>query len=190
MVSLAKTVGSIFSAIGDVIASIVRVGVDIVTSIVQLGIDLLSGIVNLGIDIVTGIVDLGVNLVQALVDLGKAIIDGLLDGIKKIFVPDMDEINNDIAEMKQAFESKFGVSTDIGSIFGKSESISDIQQDGITYVSMKYVRKAVDYFRPYIRGFIVFMMIIYNLNQILCLIGQAPITLGAYLKANSSDTKE
>lgn len=131
------------------------------------------------------------SVVSNIWDSVKGIPGSILDGLKWLFVPDGDEIDKSIQTLSNTFKSTFGIdSYDISNIFGTETEIAD-QQGTIsiggyeftgTVFSVKYLTRAISTFRPVIRGFIVFLLILYNINQFFALIRQAPIGFGTHLQ--------
>lgn len=131
------------------------------------------------------------DVVSNIWDSVKGIPGSILDGLKWLFVPDGDEIDKSIQTLSNTFKATFGIdSYDISNIFGTETEISD-QQGTIsiggyeftgTVFSVKYLTRAISTFRPVIRGFIVFLLILYNINQFFALIRQAPIGFGTHLQ--------
>lgn len=130
------------------------------------------------------------SVVSNIWDSVKGIPGSILDGLKWLFVPDGDEINKSIQTLSNTFKSTFGIdSYDISNIFGTETEIAD-QQGTIsiggyeftgTVFSVKYLTRAISTFRPVIRGFLVFLLVLYNINQLLALIRQNPIAIGIHL---------
>ena len=117
--------------------------------------------------------------------------DKILDGLKWLFVPSEDKINKSIQTLSNTFKATFGVdSYDISNIFGTETEIADQQatisvggyEFTLTVFNVKYLVRAISTFRPVIRGFIVFLLILYNINQFFALIRQAPIGFGTHLQ--------
>lgn len=108
--------------------------------------------------------------------------------------------------MSDIFTAAFGVEpVDVSkSILGEDKSISekpdtkgealpDITTDkylgfdlkGISFVNDKWIVKAADTMRPFIRGFIVLLMIFYNINQFLSFIGAGTLSsLGSAINSH------
>jgi hypothetical protein len=133
---------------------------------------------------VTGVVQ---NIFNSVVQIPNKI----LDGLKWLFVPSEDKINKSIQTLSNTFKSTFGVdSYDISVIFGTETEIADQQatisvggyEFTLTVFNVKYLVRAISTFRPVIRGFIVFLLILYNINQFFALIRQAPIGFGTHLQ--------
>lgn len=113
--------------------------------------------------------------------------ENILNGIKFIFIPDTENINNSIDTLVNNFKNAFGVNSyDISNIFGTEAEIGDQQgtiQVGVysftgTVFDSSFLLQAVNTFRPAIRGFIVFLLVLYNINQFLRFIGQEGLSLG------------
>ena len=137
---------------------------------------------------VTGVVQ---NIFNSVVQIPNKI----LDGLKWLFIPSEDEINKSIQTLSNTFKSTFGVdSYDISDIFGTETEIADQQatisvggyEFNLTVFNVKYLVRAISTFRPVIRGFIVFLLILYNINQLLALIRQNPIAIGVHLPTQPS----
>lgn len=137
---------------------------------------------------VTGVVQ---NIFNSVVQIPNKI----LDGLKWLFIPSEDEINKSIQTLSNTFKSTFGVdSYDISDIFGTETEIADQQatisvggyEFNLTVFNVKYLVLAISTFRPVIRGFIVFLLILYNINQLLALIRQNPIAIGVHLPTQPS----
>ena len=130
------------------------------------------------------------SVVSNIWDSVKGIPGSILDGLKWLFVPDGDEIDKSIQTLSNTFKSTFGIdSYDISNIFGTETEIAD-QQGTIsiggyeftgTVFSVKFLTRAISTFRPVIRGFLVFLLVLYNINQLLALIRQNPIAIGIHL---------
>lgn len=102
--------------------------------------------------------------------------------MKWLFIPDEEFINAKIDYIKKAF-NRLGVATyDMSAIMGKETPFSDITctifGQKVVIVRMDIVENAVLKFRAVIRGFMTLMLVIYNYNQFMGLIGQQQLTLG------------
>lgn len=123
-----------------------------------------------------------------LAGIGK-FFDDLLQGIIRIFVPEEDIISGYIDDIKTTFNKTFGIDKfDISPVFGVSSkpfqnvdfsiNILGLDFSGIA-VDFSFVDKALTTFRPVIRGFMVFLMFLYLVNQFLSIIGQTNMTIGS-----------
>lgn len=136
------------------------------------------------------------SVVSNIWDSVKCIPGSILDGLKWLFVPDTEHINNSIDSLVISFKNAFGVdSFDISGVFGTEAEIGNqqgtIQVGSITFTGTvfdsSFLLKAVNTFRPAIRGFIIFLLVLYNINQFMRFIGQEGISLGTLI---SSSRKE
>lgn len=121
----------------------------------------------------------------------KGIPDAILDCLKWLFVPREDKINGSIQSLSNTFKSTFGIdSYDISNVLGTEAEISNqtatINIAGFeftcVFLDVRYLVNAIGTFRPVIRGFVVFMLVLYNLNQFFALIRMAPMGFGQHLQ--------
>lgn len=122
------------------------------------------------------------SVIEAVAQLPAKIAELVIDGLKWLFIPDEDFINSKIEYLKKAF-NRLGVATyDMSAIMGKETVFSDITctifGQEVVIVRMDIVENAVLKFRAVIRGFMTLMLVIYNYNQFMGLIGQQQLTLG------------
>lgn len=131
------------------------------------------------------------SIIQNIFSTVVSLPENILNGIKSIFIPRETEVQKSIDTLTNTFKSTFGVdSYDISNIFGTEAEITDqqgtIQVGGYefngTVFNVKYLVNAISTFRPVIRGFIVFLLILYNINQFLALIRQNPLAVGIHLQ--------
>ena len=105
----------------------------------------------------------------------------ILNGIKSIFIPDMEKVNTDFNSSLEQISSKFGLQEiKLDTLANTSTSPTDITESyniyGIgskkyKFFDTKYLIKGVEYFRPFIRGFIVLLLSFYNYKMFLGFIG-------------------
>lgn len=110
----------------------------------------------------------------------------IIDGIKSIFIPDTDQLKADFNNMLDSISNSFGISFDsIGDLSDSWEETpaTDIEKNynihgvgtlKLKFFDTKYLIQGIEYFRPLIRGFVVFLLLLYNYYQILTFIGQDP----------------
>lgn len=125
----------------------------------------------------------------------------IVDGIKDIFIPDVEYIqssfNSFIAELKM----KFGFDTDFfDGLFDSERPVTDIFVDytipsvgdfRLKVFDTKYLYDGVSYFRPFIRGFIVLLMGLYNVRMALSFIRQdAGVVAGKAVSMEMNARKE
>lgn len=133
------------------------------------------------------------NICQFLSSIFDSIVsipEQIFEFIKRIFIPDTDKIQKSIDTLSNTFKSTFGIdSYDISHLFGTETEISNLQgtivvggyEFNCTVLDVKYLVNAVSTFRPVIRGFFVFLLLLYNINQFLALIRQNPIAVGVHI---------
>jgi len=127
----------------------------------------------------------------------KSIPPLILDGLKALFIPSDGEIEGVIDEIKTAFNDKLGVGQwSVDSAFGAEKAMEDstttLQFGGYTFtvklIDWSYVKNALGKFRPYIRGFLAFLLCLYSTNQFLGLIGQPTLsTIGSSVPDGGKD---
>lgn len=99
-----------------------------------------------------------------------------------MFIPDSDFIQSKVDYLSSAF-NRLGIATyDMSSIMGRETAFSDITctmfGKEVVIVRMDIVDHAVLKFKAVIRGFIALLLVIYNYNQFMGLIGQQSLTTG------------
>jgi len=117
----------------------------------------------------------------------------IIDGIKSFFIPSEEYLDEKMAYLYDNF-AVLGVGIDLVPLMEVEHALTDITVtmygSTVTIVDMDLVDKAVKFFRPLIRGFIVLMMLIYSYNQFMGLIGQPMLTLGGYLNREHKEVKK
>lgn len=106
----------------------------------------------------------------------------ILDGIREIFIPDTQAVDDIFQSTLDTLHGKFGAPEyDLDLLFTDS-----VQPDSITgeyeipglgvmnlvFLDTTFLIKGVEFFRLFIRGFLVLLLVLYNWNQFLLLIGQ------------------
>lgn len=105
----------------------------------------------------------------------------IVDGIKDIFVPDADYIDNAfntfVDELKMKFSLDYGA---FENLFTSEKAVDDVYADysinGIGNLRLKvfdssFFVQGVTYFRPFVRGFLVLLMLLYHVRQLLGFFG-------------------
>lgn len=112
-------------------------------------------------------------------------ISGIPDKIKSIFIPDNAKIEASLNSVRDKFNETFSIEPEvIKSGFKDSESVGDLeatyQLPGYTYSGKFFdaskLRSAVEQFRPYIRGFLVILLVLFVINQVLSIINKSPLS--------------
>ena len=119
----------------------------------------------------------------------------IFEGIKSIFVPREEDVNISIERLKTSFSNTFGIGDfDLSGVMGVSTEISNKSTEitilgytfNFSFFDVTYIKRAVNDFRPYIRGFILLMLALYNINQFLSFITAGHLSLGNYININDS----
>lgn len=114
----------------------------------------------------------------SLTDLPQTIIDG----IKGVFIPDTAEIESTFNGFVDEMKMKFSFDTEFFENLFQGESVvSDVTEDytiagvgtfNLKFFDSKFLVDGVTYFRPFIRGFIVLLIMLYNVHHLLSFIRQ------------------
>ena len=115
-------------------------------------------------------------------DAIKGLPDLILNGIKSIFIPDVEEIEMKFTAFLDELSSRFGFDTSFwDSLFDSESAVQDVYVDynffGLGNMRLKVfdasaLHKAVEVFRPIIRGFIVLLLAFYNVKAVLGFVRQ------------------
>lgn len=125
----------------------------------------------------------------------------VVDGIREVFVPDTEEIEDVFIQMTDNVQQNLGFNVD--SLMFLKDSISESEVEdvygdynilGIGSLNLKFLDtealvQAVEYFRPILRGFTALMLLLYNYRQVLSFIGQEG-AISAGLANKSISNKE
>lgn len=119
----------------------------------------------------------------------------VINGIKNIFIPDMQEIKDAFDEMILKAKTNLGINTSDFDGFSNNwneKPVTDISSNynisgvgtlNLKFLDSSYLVQGVEYFRPVIKGFIVFLLFFFNYRQLLSFIGQDP---GTYAHAQEN----
>ena len=129
----------------------------------------------------SGIIDKLTSIVEGVVSLPITIAEYLLQILHEIFVPDTDVINQQFNTTMENLKEKIGVTIfDLDNLFSSSGSPADINSNyniagvgtmNLKFVNYKYLVDGVNFFRPFIRGFIVLLLFFFNIRQLLSMFG-------------------
>lgn len=130
----------------------------------------------------------------------------ILDGIKSIFIPDTNYIKDRMESFTDEMAMKFSFDTEFfEDLFQAEKPVEDIEMDynitGVGDFKLKvldtsFFVQGVTYFRPFIRGFLVLLMLLYHIKQLIGFFGyDAGVIAGrqewvAYTKSNTGGHKE
>lgn len=141
------------------------------------------------------------NIVQFLSSIFNSLVsipEQIFSFIKRIFIPDSDKIQESIDLLSNKFKDKFGLNSyDLSGILGTESEISNHSgtinicgyEISATFLDVSYLIKGVNTFRPYIRGFVVLLLILYNINQLLGFIGAGHLSLGSHIVTSLRSSK-
>lgn len=111
----------------------------------------------------------------------KSLPTTVLNGLKEIFIPDTADIEETFMKGVDAISAKFGFPEfDLDALADSSVQPDDVTSDydipGVGTMNLKFfdasfLVQGVEYFRPFIRGFIVLLLVFYNWRQFLSFIG-------------------
>lgn len=106
----------------------------------------------------------------------------MLEGIKGIFIPEVGYIDNAFQDFVADLKARFNFDTDffdsiaVGGAepedIGASYNVPGVGSMNLTFFDTSYMVQGVNYFRPFIRAFIVLLMALYNVRQLLSFIRQ------------------
>ena len=124
------------------------------------------------------------NIAQSIASLPSLI----AEKIKDVFVPDPDVLQDSIDTLKDDIMDTFGIDyDDIGDAFGEASSDLDLSTTfnlyGLSsfnakYFDSTYLVEIMDDLNPYIRAFLVILLIFYNLKQFMTLFNISPSSGG------------
>lgn len=144
-------------------------------------------------DLLENAVEMPTKIKEAFTEWFTNLIDGVLsipekifEFIKSIFLPDEDFINTKVNYLKSEF-TRLGVATyDMSAIMGSESPLEDITVEimgqTVTIVRMDIVDQAIQKFRAVIRGFIALLLVMYNYDMFMGLIGQQGMQLGSMIQ--------
>lgn len=130
------------------------------------------------------------DVVENIKKLPELIITGITDFLKSLFIPDEDYLTTKKEQLEKSFTNLMGfeVAT-IEALFNSAnvnesmliDEVHTIKINGIGNVDFKafdnkFLLDGINKFKPVIRGFVALMLVFFNMNQLLNLIGQGSIT--------------
>lgn len=132
-----------------------------------------------------------IGIAEKIAELPLKLTENLIEGVKGIFIPDSDFISNAVDRLTGTLTSLGIVKYDMSGIFANEKPFSDftctIRGHKVVIVDMTFVDKALETFRPIIRGFLWLLLVLYNFNQFMGLIGQPGISIAGIIKNESKD---
>lgn len=133
----------------------------------------------------------------------KGIPDLILSGLRTLILPDQDYFINKKTQIENSFSNLLGFEvSSVSEMFNSSNVVStDLSAEEVNYnihgigaVKVKgfdnsFLVGGINKFKPFIRGFVVLMLVFFNFNNLLNLIGQSSLTSVAGMASQSSNCK-
>lgn len=143
------------------------------------------------------------SLLSDLWDTVKGIPDLIISGLKSLILPDKEYFSNKKLQIENSFSSLLGFDvSSVSEMFNSSNVVStDLSAEEVNYnihgigaVKVKgfdnsFLIGGINKFKPFIRGFVVLMLVFFNFNNLLNLIGQSSLTSAAGMASQSSNSK-
>lgn len=120
-------------------------------------------------------------IINKLTDLPSAIVDGVVNGIKGLFVPSNNYFSNKLKSIENKYVSILGFSVNdfeaMLKSFANETPIKDVYytlnvgsfSKEVKVLDASIISQGIDHFRPYIRGFVVLLMVFFSMNQLMYL---------------------
>ena len=147
---------------------------NIVVEVPDVNVDVEVPDVNVDVDL-SPITSFLQRLLDSILSIPQSILDGLID----LVVPDSNYLDDLVDEFNLRIFSPLGLDYDFSSRFGGEKPLNDIYFDfwgqRVKIVDFSWFIRFWGSIKGIIRGFIVFLLIIFNINQFLSLIGQPSI---------------
>lgn len=121
----------------------------------------------------------------------------LLNGIKSIFVPDTDDMQDKFTSFTSQVspatmddgENSLGGLLDVESSepadISSDYNVGGLNLSDVKFLNLEYFKQGVVYFRPVINGFLTWVLFMFYYNQLLSFLGQAPLMASAVRNAES-----
>lgn len=151
---------------------------------------LLSSIINSIKDIINNIKNLGTTISNSFINLSQNIVVGIADFVKSLFIPNESYLVTKKEQLEKSFSSLMGFNVSSVQTLFDSVNVSEsmlvdeeftINLHGVGNVKFKafdnyFLLQGINKFKPILRGFITLMLIFFNMNQLLNVIGQGSIS--------------
>lgn len=105
-----------------------------------------------------------------------------MDGIKAIFVPDTEELKATFEGLFEDTSELIGVQYEgLDDVFAGEKTLDDVTGNynipgvgtfNVVFLDTKFLIDGIAHFRPYIRAFIIFLLVLFNVKQALSFIRQ------------------
>lgn len=137
------------------------------------------------------IFDLFVDTLKNIIDVILSIPKKVFNFIKRIFIPSRSVIDDALDSLKKSF-NKLLFNYKLESISTGARKFGDVsvtmRGKKMVILDSSLIVSGVNKFRSIIRGFIVFLLILFNINQFLGFIGQPAISIVGGLRAISQQS--
>ena len=143
-------------------------------------LDFLKSIIDFLGGIGKAIFDVFADTLQNIIDGILSIPTKIINFMKNLFIPKSEDIDSSFNKIKEVI-AKLQIDYDLGSMVTGEKTIEDISctlyGQKVTILKADIIIKGISGFKAIIRGFICFLLVMFNINQFLALIGQAPISI-------------
>lgn len=105
----------------------------------------------------------------------------IVEGIKGLFIPADGVIEEKFNNLTEDISMKCGITMySMDSLFTQESAVEDVKADynihglgtlNLTFFDASFLKKGVGYFRPIIRGFMVLLLVFYNIRMLLSTLG-------------------
>ena len=131
-------------------------------------------------------------ILNNIIEFWKGLANLITNAVKRVFIPDDGVIESIMDRLKANFNGLL-VSYDLKGLVTSSKMFSDItitmNKKTMTVIDSSVIDTAIKHFRPIIRGFMVLLLILFNVNQFLAFIGQPAISIVGGLQALQKSEK-
>lgn len=131
-------------------------------------------------------------ILNNIIEFWKGLANLITNAVKRVFIPDDGVIESIMDRLKANFNGLL-VSYDLKGLVTSGKMFSDItitmNKKTMTVVDSFVIDTAIKHFRPIIRGFMVLLLILFNVNQFLAFIGQPAISIVGGLQALQKSEK-
>ena len=131
---------------------------------------------------------MGINLTRAIENAVNTLGGLINDILSELFIPDEDYLTSKKEQLENSFSNLLGFEvSSVEAMFESVDTITEFKSGGsvsvygvgnvnFNGVNNNLLMTGINKFKPIIRGFTALMLIFFNMNQLLNLIGQGSIT--------------
>ena len=136
------------------------------------------------------------SILSLLKSLPQNLANLILDGLKSIFIPDPEQLETMFLDLLAEIYDIYEFDFDLGALFAegrppdniKAEYFAGSKVKEMTFVDWKFLISAVEGLRKYIRGFIVVMLVFFNLRQFMSVLNMVSLEGGYSAPSPDSST--